>query len=115
MSQSLAQRLLAQRQHWVETAPGKKVSFLRPRETEFGQLAGGVTAEHVCQYVTGWAGYTEADVLGPTHGANDPAPFSPELWAEYVRDRVELLSTVAHEISAVVTAHINKRAEDAKN
>lgn len=112
---SLAQRLQAQRLHWVETAPGKKVSFLRPRETEFAQLAGGVTADHVCQFVTGWAGYTEADVLGAGLGSSDEAVFTPELWAEFVRDRVELLSIVAREISAVVTAHISKRADDAKN
>lgn len=112
---SIAERMLAQRQHWVEVAPGKRVRYLRPRETEFSQLAGGITAQHVCKFVDGWAGFTEADLLGAAIGSSDPAEFSAELWAEYVLDKVDLLAKVAAEISTRVTDHITKRADEAKN
>lgn len=112
---SIAERLLAQRQHWVEVAPGKRVRYLRPRETEFASLYGGITPEHVCQQVNGWEGFTEADLLGSAVGASDPAPFSTELWAEYVLDKTDVLAQVAGAIGEAVNQHLKTRADAAKN
>ena len=112
---SLADKLRAQREGRVEVMPGKWVRFLRPPEIDFVRLRGGVLAEHVCEYVTGWDGITEADVLGAGIGASDPAEFSPELWAEYARDRVDVVGKVAQAIADAITLHLEQRSAAAKN
>jgi hypothetical protein len=103
--------LRAQREGRVEVEPGKFVRFLRPAETEFVRVIGGVTADHVCEYVCGWDGFSEADLLG----ANEPATFSADAWAEYARDRVEVVSKVAQAIADAITLHLQQRSAAGKN
>lgn len=112
---ALADKLRAQREGRVEVMPGKWVRFLRPPEIDFGRLRGGVGADHVCEYVIGWDGITEADVLGASIGVNDAAPFSPELWAEYVRDRIDVVGKVAQAIADAISLHLEQRGAIAKN
>jgi hypothetical protein len=107
--------LRAQREGRVEVEPGKFVRFLRPAETEFVRVIGGVTADHVCEYVCGWDGFSEADLLGASVGANEPATFSADAWAEYARDRVEVVSKVAQAIADAITLHLQQRSAAGKN
>ena len=111
----LIKKARSQREGRVEIRPGKWVRFLRPQEVDFARLRGGVNVQHVCECVIGWDGITEADVLGPSIGVNDPAPFSPELWAEYVRDRVDVVGKVAQAIADAITRHLEQRDAAAKN
>lgn len=112
---TLAERMLAQRQHWVDLGEGKRVRIVRPRETEMAALVRGVQADHVVQFVDGWDGFTEADLLGPAVGSADPVPFDSAVWSEYVRDRVQVLSTVANAIADQITKHLGAQADLAKN
>ena len=115
-----AERLLttlrAQRLHWVQVQPGIDVQFRRPLEAELGRFAeGGVTVEHVCDFVTGWRGVTESTLLGATVGSSDAAEFTAELWSEFVRDRLDVVRSVAAAIAEAVSAHLASKAAIAKN
>lgn len=119
MSAAEESRLLAlirqQRQQWLELQPGLRVRFSRPPEADMGALAAGVTVEHVCRYVDGWEGFTEATLLGAAVGSSDPLDFSAALWAEYVRDRARYIAVVAEAIAAAVQAHLAQSEAAAKN
>lgn len=80
--------------------------FLRPPETEFARFRLGITVEHVCEYVDGWDGVSEATLLGASVGASDPLPFTPELWAAAVRDRMDWVPPVARAIAQSITDHL---------
>lgn len=119
--QALAQdRLLttlrAQRLRWVQVEPGIEVQFRRPLEAELARFAeGGVTVEHVCDYVVGWRGVTEATLLGAAVGSGDVADFTPALWSEYVRDRIDVVRCVAAAIADAVSTHLANKAAITKN
>lgn len=107
-STDLVSALRAARQSWL-MLPGlapAEVRVVRPAEAEFGKFVGGVTVDHVCAYVDGWRNVTEATLLGATVGADDPVEFRAELWAEWVRDRVECIEAVAQHLSQQISAHL---------
>ena len=105
------------RHSWVDMPghPGAAVRIVRPLEAEFGRFVAGVTVEHVCAYVDGWRGFTEATIQGAAVGAEDAVDFSADLWAEWVRDRVDCVEVVAKAISAAITAHLQARKAAAGN
>jgi len=123
----LLQQLLEQRRSWVELEPGKRVRitrppeadvvrrFLRPSATEGGKFAVAITDEDASQYVVGWEGFTEADVLGQGVGGSSQAAFSLDLWRAVSADRYDWLRTVTKGVLDAVIAFQEKRAVDAKN
>lgn len=113
--QQLIAKLLAQRETTLELAPGKTVQVRRPAEAEMSELRRLTGVESACRFVVGWAGFTEADVLGAEIGANSPADFDAELWRHIVSDRVEWLEAVVLCIRGQVSQHIEQKAEAAKN
>ena len=119
MSNADASRALAAlrkgRLHWVDLAPGRRVQFRRPLETEMYRFVGGVTVEHVVEFVCGWEGFTEGTLLGEAVGSADPLDFTPELWAEYVRDSTEVTASVAQAIAGALKAHLEAREAAGKN
>lgn len=115
MTAALLKALRAQRLHWVEVGTGLRVQFARPAEAEMHRFVAGVTAEHVCQYVEAWDGFTEATLLGESVGSGDAVEFSRELWAEWVRDRADACGTVAKAIADAMAAHLAQREATAKN
>lgn len=103
---------------------GKKILFMRPSETDMAGLLTGdgdkrtwvVTLDHVRKFVTGWEGFTEADVLGASVGSSDTvAEFDAELWSEMVGDNVEWVAKVADAILKSVIDHLSERESVAKN
>lgn len=118
-SSALLAALKRRRELSVKLDGGKEVLFLRPPESAMGtmlQVDGEqrrwvVGIEHVLKYVTGWKGFTEADLLGASIGSSDPADFSTELWEEFVSDDVALISKVADAILASVVEHVTGKAE----
>lgn len=108
---ALIARLQEQRRQWVELAPGgPRVRFLRPLETDFGGFRLGVTVDHVCEYVDGWEGITEAVILGSAQGSADvPVPFAPDLWAALLRDRMDWVAPVARAIAEAISAHLKAK------
>jgi len=108
-----------QRAHWVDLpgtgTPPLRLQFHRPPEVELPQLVRGVQLDHVIQYACGWAGFTEAVLLGPAVGSADAVPFNRELWAAWVRDHAEAVPAVAQALAQVVTQHLEQRETVAKN
>jgi hypothetical protein len=124
MMQRLITQLRAQRQSWVELEPGKQVQIIRPPEVDISAFLGGgagggraisVGLAQVCQYVTGWQGVTEADLLGAAVGSSDAVPFDSALWAEVVADRGDWLNTVAQALLAAIVQHFEAKAAVEKN
>lgn len=111
----LIAKMDAECQHWVDLPGGLRVRFQRPLETEFHKFRHGVTVDHLCEYVTGWEGFTEATLLGAGIGASDPLAFGPKLWARVVRDRVEYVAPVAQAIADAITAHLGTKDAATKN
>lgn len=114
---ALIARLEEQRRQWVELAPGgPRVRFKRPVETDFGRFRLGVLVDHVCEYVDGWDGMTEAVVLGPQTGSADVAvPFTPELWAALVRDRMDWVPPVARAMADAISQHLQAKDKASGN
>jgi hypothetical protein len=114
-TQRVLEALRKQRLHWVNLGDGLRVQFRRPLEAEMRLLRAGVQVEHVCDFVQGWEGFTEATLLGEAVGASDPVDFMPELWAEFARDNLQVVAKVADAIAATVQAHLEAKAQAAKN
>lgn len=112
---ALIARLHEQRRRWVDLPGGARVRFLRPAETEFARFRLGVTVEHVCEYVDGWEGVSEATLLGASVGASDPLPFTSDLWSTVVRDRMEWVPPVARAIAQSISDHLAAKDATEKN
>lgn len=98
--------------HWVPLGPpeqGRRVSFTQPEEADFFSFKGGVTVEHVCQYVNGWQGFSEATLRGAAVGASDPLPFDERLWRRYARNHSDEAGVVAGAIRDAVMQRVKAR------
>jgi hypothetical protein len=118
---SLIARMREQRERWVEVAPGKRVKIRRPAEAEYGRFARIHEAsvvqmlEHVRQYVVGWEGITEADLIGTAVGSEEPVAFTAELWAELISDRVAWVQPIMDKLVEIMNAHQFSVVETEKN
>lgn len=121
MSALLIKQMREQRMQWVDLdLPGKRVRIIRPTEVELAQnfiKAGEISVgvDEVKRHVVDWDGFTEADLLGASVGAANAVPFSPELWAEVVNDRVAWVRSLARALLDAVVAHRTAAGDDAKN
>ena len=122
-SRALLAALKRKREKTVDLGNGKKVFFLRPAESEMSGLLTGegetrtwsVGVDHVRKCVTGWAGFTEDDILGVGVGSSDPVDFNAELWAELCGDDIAWVRQVADAILKSVIDHLQKEDAVAKN
>lgn len=112
---ALLKRMEEQRAHWVDLPGGRRLQFLRPPEVDLPTLMGGVRLEHIVRYACGWAGFTEACLLGPADGAADSVPFARPLLEAWLADNSDALVPVAQAMAAAVDAHLKKRAATGKN
>lgn len=112
---TLLAKMDEQRKRWTALPDGKRVQFRRPLETELGRFRAGVDVEHLCEYVCGWEGFTEADLLGPAIGSDSKVEFSSALWARLVRDRIDYVHPVAQAMVDAITEHLAIKAATAKN
>lgn len=123
-AEAIAALIRAQRTARVEVAPGKVVLVIRPTEFEVqrdfikvaegGALSLQADFPEVRKYVTGWEGFTEADLLGAA-GASSPAAFSAELWELVSADNVEWVRKVAQHLLEAIAAHQTAKGEAGKN
>lgn len=123
----LAQRI-AQRTRWVELAPAtdgrpaRRVQVTRPTETEqpqFLRRSGdgwqwAAELQHVKDFVVGWDGFLETDLVGAAGGAQ-PVPFSAALWADVCTDSSEITATVAQSLLEMLADYHRAVEADAKN
>lgn len=124
-ARALLAALKRRREVSVEVEPGKKIFFTRPPEAEMGSMLVSnpgektgtwvVTIAHVRKYVTGWSGFTEADILGAAVGAADEVAFDSELWAEMVGDNIEWVGKIADGILKSIVDHLAAQEVVAKN
>lgn len=113
---TIAAQLRKRREKSVEVASGKHIKFMRPPEGDFPSLVvekDGAQSWYighgtVCKYVTGWDGYTEADILGAS-GSSDPQPFDAGLFAEIAVDDVSLTLRVGEAILDSVIEHMKSK------
>lgn len=126
MSKALIAQLLAQREgrcdfrEKSDSAPAQGVVLRRPPETEWGRfMRKGVAIEEmrdiVIDYVVGWYGMTEADLLGESIGSTDEVEFSRDLWAVVVSDRSAWVGIAFDRLLNQVSEYIKQRAAAAKN
>lgn len=123
----LLARMRRRREQVVPLEDGLSVTIVRPPETEFGSMLKNVDIEkktgtwevgidHVLKYTVGWAGFTEATLLGPEIGASDiQVPFAPDVWEAYVRDSIATQQKVADAILKTVVDFIGSKGEAEKN
>lgn len=122
MSARLIAALLAARKSWVELEPGKRVQILRPPEAalhEFNVQGGENNVERmlrcVVKYVTGWEGFTEADLIGAALAPAEPVSFDAGLWAVMVADRVDWIRVVMAALIDAINTHDRAKQAAAKN
>lgn len=119
----LLAQLRKRRQKTVDLGGGKEVTFLRPAEAEMAGLLTGegdtrtwnVGVEQVRSLVTGWSGFTEADLLGADIGGSDVVEFDADLWAEVCSDDITWVRQIGDAILQSVVTHITERDAIAKN
>jgi hypothetical protein len=111
----LVQQLRSQRESWAEVAPGKRIKIRRPQEAQMFRFRGGISAALAVEFVVGWEGITEADLLGASLASQTPAVFSPELVSEVLLDRMDWVEAVSVELRRAIEAHIEAKAAAAKN
>lgn len=112
----LIAQLRAARESWVELGGGKAVRIRRPAEAEFpgfvhvvdGVRQLRIELAEVQRYVTGWRGFTEGDLLGPTVGNSDPLEFNAEVWAEVVADHADWIAATAEALLKAITGHFDR-------
>lgn len=121
-------KLDAQRTRWLDL-PGddgdgeggkkRRLQVMRPLETDADRMAGrrllGDLAEALCEFVVGWEGFSEADILGPKHGSAEPLPFDRALCLRIVRDRTDYVVALGVELKTAMQARLAEKAEAAKN
>ena len=115
MSEQLIQRLRKQRESSLELQPGVSITIRRPTEYEMTELLGGITEQHLKKHVVGWAGVTEALLMGADMAPPDAVAFHADLWAEVVADRSEWFKAAADELKRITQAYLEAKAETRKN
>jgi hypothetical protein len=94
-----------------------KFTARRPTDAEAGPLldpSKETTLYAVARdYVTGWEGVVEDDVIGG--GGQDPVPFSSELWTEWVADRREVWHPIGTKVVEAYLLHWQHLEDAGKN
>lgn len=115
----LLARMLAARERWIDVGDdGAALCVRRPAEAQMAALRGGLTPESAAAHVVRWRGVTVGAVLGAAASEAErgiPAPFTPELAAAVLLDRVGWLNAVAEALADMVGTFLDGREAAAKN
>lgn len=78
----------------------------RPTDVEATQLYrdGASHAQIATDYVIGWSGVTEDDVVGG--GGSDAIEFDRDLWAEWCADRTAFWKPISDAVLAAYAQHV---------
>lgn len=110
--QSLINQLRKAREVKVE-AGGFTFIVRRPTDTEFLAHRELKVYEIAQEYVVGWSGVTEADIV--KGGSEDAVPFDRDLWREWCADRPDLWEPIFGAVLTAYEQHSTQRRESAKN
>lgn len=109
------------RAQWLDGLPGepgKRLRVLRPLETDLDKLRGPSLrslAEAMAEFVTDWAGFTEADFIGAAHGSDAVVAFNRSLFARWMRDRMDIATFVGEQIRRLLDEHRAEKDQVRKN
>lgn len=113
MSQSLIERIKKARQTTVKVGD---ITLIVRRPTDLDMVTGGgkfTTLEILTRFVDGWQGMKECDLVP---GGNPvEAPFSRELFTEWVADHTESWSAISAAVVESYKRHKDEVEEAAKN
>lgn len=114
----MSNALLAQiRKRRESKVPVGKFTFLlrRPTDADMVDLAkrGAEYFEVASEFVIGWEGVTENDVIGG--GGSDVLPFDSRLWREWCADRKDFWDPIGEAAVEAYNFHKKELEEDAKN
>lgn len=111
-----ADKIRKAREFSIEVAPGKRITLLRPRETDAAQFRSGIDAllSSSCKFVVGWD-LLESDVMPRGVGSSDPLPCDPDTVAEVLGDNSEWLAKVWNALIESANERAKQKADAAKN
>jgi hypothetical protein len=110
---SLTDKLISARQ-FTELVDGHTYTLRRPTDEEaIGLTSISSSVGLVKRFVIGWD-HTEIS-LGIPGGNPTPAPFSAELWSEWVADQPQVWPVLATAIVEAYQRHVAAREQTAKN
>lgn len=117
---ALIARMDEQRAQWLDLSgyPGRRLRYLRPLETDLDQMRVSTLrdmAASAAEFVDGWSGFTEADMLGSAIGSDQPVEFHRGLFLRWVRDRTDVLAELGEAIKATLDAHRQAKDQSRKN
>ena len=114
MTNSLIQRIRKARELAVEVE-GFRFTVRRPTDYEAGIIVNeNLTFYEVAQrFVVDWSGVKESDLL--PGGGSDVAPFSMELWGEWMQDRPAFWEPISNAALKAYSDHQTKRGKASKN
>lgn len=109
---SLADKIRKGREQKVEVG-GFTFVIRRPTNIEMLELRGHGSMGRMLPFIIGWEGVKELDII--PGGDPHPLQFDPDVCAEWMSDRPDLLTPL---VSAMVTsyhAHLEKLGDTVKN
>lgn len=109
---ALSQKIRKARELRVE-AGGKVFVVLRPTDLDMIELRGQRVARAVLPFIVDWEGVTGLDLYPGGDGA--PVPFEAEACAEWLADRLDILSTIAEKTVQAYEDHVRALGETVKN
>lgn len=107
---SLLERMRKARERDVDVA-GRRFTIRRPSDAEAIAMDSRRPLDFARAFVVGWD-LRELDVV--PGGTDAPAPFSPEVWREYVDDHPELWDQIALAILDDYRAHVGVKDDEKK-
>ncbi|HET8870270.1 MAG TPA: hypothetical protein VFM48_07480 [Aquabacterium sp.] len=109
---SLIEKLKRSRQSVVE-AGGFTFTIRRPTDLEVSEMHGRINARNLIQFVVGWSGVREADLING--GDPHPVEFDVQLAEEWLSDRGDLMSILSPKIIGAYMQTKDRQGESAKN
>ena len=113
MAITLAQKIRNAR-HLRIDAGGHTFLALRPTDMDMVEFnATDRHLRHLLKHVTGWDGVREMDIVAG--GDPHPAPFEAEALAEWLKDRLDILSELTGKLLQAYTDHQATKEAAVKN
>lgn len=109
---ALAEKIRKAREVEVEAA-GFSFIVRRPTDLEMIDLRGAKVGRVCLPFVIGWKDVSELSMLGT--GSPHPLEFDKEACAEWLNDRLDIVSELAKAIFDAYEDHVKKVSEAVKN
>lgn len=109
---NLVEKIRRSREANVEAA-GFVFTIRRPTDVDMLELRGGGSVSRLFRFVVGWDKVREIDLI--PGGAPAPAKFDPEVFAEWVADRPDILGPVVDAIMSSYRKHADELEANLKN